>query len=296
MRLLRLKTVLAATDLEPSSDSAVESAIRLADAAGAKLHLVYVSPDRAGGDSPSQETESAMTVFRERVGWSGDNRRVHVSSGDPGSTISQLSDEIKADVVVIGRHRQRANRKSSSPIGSTAYDVVTRALAPCLIASRSLEVPIQRALVAIDTSETARGALLVALSWASALRHSSSDASATTLTVLHIEGPRPLSSHDADRKRIVDHELDVLKRGADPWAGVSVTAATKKSKDPVSGIIRFAKDQKPDLVVLGTRGLSERKASGLGSVSSAVTNRVDMPVLLVPPAVWRQHARDIDYL
>ncbi|HJP85710.1 MAG TPA: universal stress protein [Gemmatimonadaceae bacterium] len=296
MRLLRLKTVLAATDLEPSSDSAVESAIRLADAAGAKLHLVYVSPDRPGVDSPSQETESAMTVFRERVGWSGDNRRVHVSTGDPGSTISRLSDEIKADVVVIGRHRQRADRKSSSPIGSTAYDVVTRALAPCLIASRSLEVPIQRALVAIDTSETARGALLVALSWASALRHSSSDASATTLTVLHIETPQPLSSHDADRKRIVDHELDVLKRGADPWAGVSVTAATKKSKDPVSGIIRFAKDQKPDLVVLGTRGLSEKNASGLGSVSSAVTNRVDMPVLLVPPAVWRQHARDIDYL
>ena len=32
MRLLRLKTVLAATDLEPSSDSAVESATRLADA------------------------------------------------------------------------------------------------------------------------------------------------------------------------------------------------------------------------------------------------------------------------
>ena len=298
MRLLRLRTVLAATDLEPSSDSAVESAIRLADAAGAKLHMAYVAPDQSGRSASrgNPEAESAMTAFRERIGWSGKNRQIHITSGDPAPTISRLSDEIGADVIVIGRHRQRTAGKANRSIGSTAYDVVKRALAPCLITSRPLQVPVQEALVAIDTSETARGALLVALSWASALRHSKSDAAATTLTALHIETGRPLSTRGADRKRIVDHELDVLKRGAESWAGVTVASATKTSTDPVSAIVGFANDQKPGLVVLGTRGLSARKASGLGSVTAAVTNELDMPVLLVPPAVWRQHAHDIDYL
>jgi universal stress protein E len=298
VRLLRLKTVLAATDLEPSSDSAVESAMRLADGAGAELHLAYVSSNRAGratsGSIP--DADSAMTAFRERIGWSGDNRRVHIRSGDPAPTLAALSDEISADVIVIGRHRQRTGPQSDGSIGGTAYDIVTRTLCPCLITSRSLQAPIRQALVTIDTSETARGALLVALSWASALRHPNGDATGTTLTALHIESGRRLSPSDAKRKRTVDHELEVLKRGAESWAGVTVTGTTETSDDPAGAIVRFAKDQKPDLVVIGTRRPSARKASRLGSVSAAVTNALDMPVLLVPPAVWRQHAHEIDYL
>ena len=298
MRLLRLKTVLAATDLEASSDSAVESALRLADAAGAKLHLAYVSPNRPGSATSDgdPEAESAMAAFRKRTGWSGDNRRVHIRSGDPASTLAELSDEIHADVIVIGRHRQRTVSQSDGSIGGTAYEIVSRTLCPCLITSRSLQVPIRQALVTIDNSETARGALLVALSWASALRHSKRDASGTTLTALHIESGRRLSPSDAKRKRTVDHELDVLKRGAESWAGVAVTGTTETSEDPVEAIVRFANGQKPELVVIGTRRPSARKASKLGSVSAAVTNQLDMPVLLVPPAVWRQHAHEIDYL
>ena len=85
MRLLRLRTVLAGTDLEPSSDSAIESAIRLADAAGADVHIAYVSPDPPRGGSPahSPEAGSAVTTFRERLGLSGGNARFHVRSGDP---------------------------------------------------------------------------------------------------------------------------------------------------------------------------------------------------------------------
>ena len=90
MRLLRLKTVLAATDLDPSSDSAVESAIRLSDAAGAKLHIGYVSPDSGRSDDPagSPDAAPAMLGFRERLGLTGRKDRVHVRSGDPASTLS----------------------------------------------------------------------------------------------------------------------------------------------------------------------------------------------------------------
>jgi len=210
--------------------------------------------------------------------------------------VAALSGEIGADVIVIGRHRQRTAPQSDGSIGGTAYDIATRTLSPCLITSRSLEVPIKQALVTIDTSETARGALLVALSWASALRHSKAAAADTTLTALHIESGRRLSPSDAKRKRTIDHELDVLKRGAESWAGVTVTGATETSDDPAGAIIQFANDRKPDLVVIGTRQPSARKSSGLGSVSAAVTNQLDIPVLLVPPAVWRQHAHEIDYL
>ena len=154
MRLLRLKTVLVGTDLEPSSDSAVESAMRLARAAVAEVHIAYVSPGRprSAEQANTPEAGSAMTSFRERFGLSGSNPRVHVRSGDPATTLSDLADEISADVIVVGRHRPRSARRADDSVGSTAYDVITRSLVPCLITSQSLEVPIRNAVVAVDTS------------------------------------------------------------------------------------------------------------------------------------------------
>jgi nucleotide-binding universal stress UspA family protein len=63
----------------------------------------------------------------------------------------------------------------------------------------------------------------------------------------------------------------------------------------VTAIIRFAQNHDADLLVLGTRGLSAKNLPGLGSVSDAVTGQLQTPVLLVPPAVWRNHAHEIDY-
>ena len=50
-----------------------------------------------------------------------------------------------------------------------------------------------------------------------------------------------------------------------------------------------ARDSAADLVVLGTRGLGLTETSGLGSVSAAIVASLSLPILLVPPAVWRVH-------
>jgi nucleotide-binding universal stress UspA family protein len=292
VRLLKLETVLAATDLEPSSDSALVSAARLADAAGAKLHVAHVSPQ---GNADSSAGQERMAAAIERAGVSGRKHRVHLLSGSIAPALVAASDEVGADVIVLGRHRAGARSRSDDPIGSTAYEIMTHTLAPCLVTARPLEVPIRRAVVAIDTSETARGALLVALSWSSALRQSKSAEVDTTLIALHVEKDGTLSPADAHMKRTIDHELDVLKRGAGSGAGVSVEGETENSDDTVAAIINFATSHKADLVVLGTRGLSAHQTSELGSVAAAVTRQLPIPVLVVPPAVWRSHTRDIDY-
>ena len=296
MRLLKLKTVLAATDLEPSSDSALVTAARLAEAAGARLHVAHVSPDAPGeGNASSSDVPDGMAAAAERAGLSGTKPRFHILSGNPAPALASVSDELHADVIVIGRRRARNRTPDGDPIGSTAYEIMTRTLAPCLVTARPLEVPIRRAVVAIDTSATARGALLVALSWVSALRQSKSASADTTLTALHVEKGQKLSGADAHMKRTIDHELDVLRRGAGSWAGVTVDGATETSDDAVAAIGRFAMTHKADLVVLGTRGLSAHRTSGLGSVAAAVTRQLEIPVLVVPPAVWKNHTRDIDY-
>jgi nucleotide-binding universal stress UspA family protein len=84
----------------------------------------------------------------------------------------------------------------------------------------------------------------------------------------------------------LEAELDRVRRDAGSWAGVAVAGVTIRSDDIASAIADRARDERADLIVLGTRGLGLDAVGRLGSVSEAVTRRVDVPVLLVPPAVW----------
>lgn len=77
-------------------------------------------------------------------------------------------------------------------------------------------------------------------------------------------------------------------------AGVAVERLTLRDADPAAAISRHAIDSGFEMVILGTRSSVEHGSSIWGSVSAAVTRRMSIPVLLVPPAVWRDHARDID--
>ena len=52
--------------------------------------------------------------------------------------------------------------------------------------------------------------------------------------------------------------------------------------DPADAITDAAEDEKCDLIVMGTRGLSDIKGMALGSVSHKVLHTTDIMVLLVP--------------
>jgi nucleotide-binding universal stress UspA family protein len=295
MRLLSLRTVLVATDLTPTSDPALDAAGNLAEAAGATVHVVHVAPPsadiiaREGRRSEyAQEVDTAVG----RAGLPTGRHLVHVLGGAPPAAIASLADRIGADLIVLGRHREATQLRPEQPVGSTAYAVITRAAAPCLVIRRPLRLPLRRSLVAIDYSESARGALLVALSWTSALRSRTTDTGAPALTVLHVDpGSR---GNDSRMRATMDQELELLRRDAGDWAGVDVQGVTQAGDHIAKAIAQFATQQQVDLVVLGTRGLSAERQSELGSISSEVTRLLDVPVLLVPPAIWRNYSQDLN--
>jgi nucleotide-binding universal stress UspA family protein len=293
MRLLKLDAILVATDLTETSAGAIATATRLADAAGAALHVAHVAPGEdelsaaAGrGDEYEQKLEKAVDP-------SGTTRpQRHLMYGEPHRAISSLAGKIKADVVVLGRRAGARSPTSDRPVGSTAYAFVTHTLVPVLVVVEPLSIPMHNALVAVDASEAARGSLLVAVSWSSALRERGP--TNAELTVLHVDTGADPTERSAQMRRSATHDADVLQRNAAGWAGVTVKRLTVKDPDPAAAISRNAVDSRAELVVLGTRASAEHGSSIWGSVSAAVTRRLSIPVLLVPPAVWRNHARDID--
>src|SRR5690606_18073757 len=117
MRILALKTVLVATDLDEASMPAVEAARMLATAAGAVLHVVTVTPrqDDQRDDVPRpsgrprlrNDDQAARAAHRmlQEAGVALDEAAVHAVVGDPSQMIVALADDIRADVIVLGPHR-----------------------------------------------------------------------------------------------------------------------------------------------------------------------------------------------
>ena len=282
MRLLTLKTVLVATDLDDSSIAALSTGKQLAESAGARLHVVHVSDSR-------ESTEVVQSVL-ERARLQPGDAAVHIVRGEPSRAISALGDKIGADVIVLGPHRKQPLRERRHPFGSTAMGAVTTATAPCLILAEPLRLPLKCVVVAIDLSDTSRGALVTGLAWASALRAQERAAKqATKLIGLHVQSTRRDGSSAAHE---LDGELDLIERDAGRWASVAIEKATATNASAAAGIIEYAKAHDADLVVLGTRGAGLNEETRLGYVAAAVTQQLQLPTLLVPPAVWTAYAGD----
>lgn len=63
--------------------------------------------------------------------------------------------------------------------------------------------------------------------------------------------------------------------------GVAEVDTEAMEDSPASAILRMAEIRKPGLIVMGARGLGIWKGIFLGSVSMAVTQRAECPVLIV---------------
>jgi len=293
MRLLKLRNILVATELDDAALAAVVAASQLAGAAGASLHAVSVatSQDRQRADGAgTTDGKAALAAILDRAGARADSK-IYLLEGDSASAIGSLADELNADAIVLGPHRER--QPGASALGSTALAVVTSASSPCLVVATPFRLPLRRVLVPIDLSDTARGALLVGLSWASALRagpRENPTHADVELTVLHVQPP----SRDGDASSLphtLERELEYLGKESGTWAGVSIHGQTIVNADATQGIVDYVGENTWDLVVLGTRGLGLDPVGRLGSVTASVMEVIAAPALLVPPAVWMAHAR-----
>jgi nucleotide-binding universal stress UspA family protein len=300
MNLLRLKTVVAAIDRDDASLVILGAAQTLARAAGARLHVVHATPPHAVAEAspgaspdvlPHAVEGQTIETLLDRANVRSDHAQVHVSAGEPAHVIRLIADRLRADVIVLGPHRE--GRGAERQLGGTALAIATASWAPCLIVKRAIRLPLQRVLVPVDLSDTARGALTVALSWASALRAADAPAGSapsTALTAMHVEPPAATSRGHGTGASKLDDELNQMRRDAGDWASVAIDAITIANTDVAGAIAERAREEHADLVVLGTRGQGLDAVGRLGSVSAAVIHDLEAPVLLVPPAVWTELA------
>jgi len=143
-------------------------------------------------------------------------------------------------------------------IGSTAEWLLVHPPSPMVIARNGR--PTRTVMVCHDGSPSAQmaAASLCSLPWSTGL----------SVEIVSVDDGR------ADVERVVD---DARQHASSIAASVSVTIL---SGDPTKELVRHAARRSPDLVVMGTRGLTGLSRLRIGSTASAVAHATDHSVLL----------------
>jgi nucleotide-binding universal stress UspA family protein len=167
-----MKTLLAAIDLEQESMLVVKRAVELAVRLKASLHLVHVVDDALTLYEPmveisvrhrlKQAAEIALQGFFDLV---PDEVKAHggchVLLGKPYQTLGKKVEELKADLLIVGRHHIEPLRDLF--VGTTAERLLRHCDIPLLMVSTDSSDTYEHVLAATDFSRSSHHALKAAL-------------------------------------------------------------------------------------------------------------------------------------
>ncbi|HJS57341.1 MAG TPA: universal stress protein [Vicinamibacteria bacterium] len=297
----RLRHVLCPTDFSEFSELALRHAAALARATGSDLTVAHVFPYPVplGGEVPyftSQMLGSAaraeqldnLEVFARPAEAAGVRVRSVLLEGDPSRQIARLAEALPADLLVLGTHGRGGFERFL--LGSVTEKLLRRAPCPVLTVCHgdtpSLErgAPFGRILCATDLRPTTVDVVEYALSLA--------EASSAYLTLLHVlEGPE--FERDSPLRFSVP-EIRTLRGSLRQDARMRLRLAVPDEvrlqvavRDLVAEgraheeILRVARQEAAQLIVLGSHGGGALERMLFGSTSHHVVREAPCPVLVV---------------
>lgn len=280
----RITSILVASDLSESAREVLRAASALAALTEADFHVVH-AVETSGTEDAGGEEQAVRSLQEQLAGSLPRTAQIastRVTAGRGDEVILRRAEEVHADLLVIGPHRDMSGTRRA--LGTTADRLVLTSDVACLIVHTPLSLPLRRVLVPSDLSDAARGALDMGLIWACALRMPTGRGEATRIHVLHVIPERP-AQPEADR--VLQEEVAAAGERTGCAAPLRVSQDVVVRDSAATEILRRAEEDRVDLLVLGTHGESGHSRDSIGSVSSAVARQAECAVLLVPPGLWR---------
>lgn len=155
-----MKNILVATDLSERSDRALIRAALIARQMNAQLHVVHVVDNQLSPSFAVVCEEHATTALQKQVNstaiFKDIDTNISVEYGHPWKMITQLADHHKADLTVLGTHRNRGLRDLF--VGTTLHRVAKSCRSPLLVAMKPAMHLYSKVIVGVDFSECARHA------------------------------------------------------------------------------------------------------------------------------------------
>ena len=275
-RILPIERIAVLTDLGEDLEKTLEYAAALCRWYDSEL-LLFHATDGKAPDQPQQE----LAEMLEKPAWCDIKSKVVVSKADMGDALGQL-DTYKPDILVLTTRAK--DRMQKLMAGSVTQQVFRKTHRPVLVLgpaniARKGSTPkhYSRVLYATDMSAVS----VMALHHAAGIAHDHE----AQLTALYVESD-PQKGFTADHV-IAEHRLqDWMQDHIGGMAHVIKDAQVAVAfGEPAKHILETARRDKPDLIVMGARGMGA--AAGLasrflGGTAYEVCCNSICPLLIVP--------------
>jgi universal stress protein E len=281
-----LKSILVASDLSSRSKPAVQRGVQLAEGSGAALCVLHVVEDDLLEDRMRDEIRSAEDYLTKQVAGFGKPLAcdVAVATGHAFHVIGEEARAREADLIIMGAHRRQFLRDVF--VGTTIERVTRTAGRPVLMANSKTGERWRKVFIASDMSEAsghaARKAHALGLLENADVTFIHGFAPITRQMMTHAGIPAERVHQEAEREfQSTRRELGQFIQGLDLGElNYNARIIEGVGADAISGLVEQAK---PDLLVIGTRGLSGIRRLFLGSVAQELMGSVEIDVLAVPP-------------
>jgi nucleotide-binding universal stress UspA family protein len=269
----RFEKLLLSTDGSEFSTGATRLAMHLAKAYGATLQVmttVITNPEYEAlapklVEKAEQEAKAILETVKQQAQTAGIQCQTRMRHGsEPAEEILAVSEEIPADVIIMGRRDKR--KIARWMVGHSTVQVVGRARCPVLVVPRAAVIPSQRILIATDGSRYSDNAAADAGKLAALLK--------LPLTVLSVMLPHHSEKRRAEAKEAVDRVTALLSQD-----GLACEGLVLEGK-PDETIVNTAKQHGVDLIIVGNRGRTGLDRILVGSVSERVIGLADCATLV----------------
>jgi universal stress protein E len=301
-----IHTVLIGTSLTDASDEVVANGLRLARAAGAKIHLVHAFdltmlysgatfgggayvPEmieiERGGRLQRLESQAARAGIQP-----GELAGLTPLEGASHRVVIEAAESFGADLIVVGAAESWG--RLSKLLGSTADRVIRAATCPVVATRGRLEVPPRRVVIAVDLSPASGEAMSCGLQVLAGIGAGPGAHPSTAIEALFVAEAGMLdtvlvaaATHQAQQQ--AEESLQAFLAGHCPDPGWHLGGRVRGGGAADAEILARCREAMPDLVVLGTHGRSGFERLLIGSVAESVMRHARGSVLVIPPSAAR---------
>lgn len=278
-----MKRIVVGTDGSAGATNAMRWAARLAARHGAEV-VVMTGLVPTDAELPPRrllallaEREAELAVWSEAARLGDVAVRTVVERGDPRPGILAVADREQADLIVVGRVGRSAG-PGLFHFGSVAEWLAHHSDLPVAVVGGAVNLVTRSVLVGVDGSDGS----LAAVRW---VREMCGDADVRVVAA-SVEPHLELDWTPADNQDDWRHVLvaKIRNRYATELAdaGVELEALALAGLNVADLLLEGARDERVDLVVVGTRGLGGFSGLRIGGVALKVLHRADRPVVFVP--------------
>jgi len=298
LAMKKLNKIVVSTDLSTHSFYAIKKAQQIAKLHQAELIVIHVleknffdklkmnvlPPTRKKLIQSKEYVASILEKKMKKLKNKSIKSKLLILTGQkPAQKIIQYTKKEEPDLLIIGSHGDYSFRDWF--VGTTAEFIAGKTTCPVLIVKNRTLKRYKKILLPIDFSQASK----------TALQFSNTFLPKTSrFDILHVGDHAYKSliqdeySHKPDKKKKLSNEIvQLLLKKAKEFIeeNAKKMRASFKIKLGYPGlvILEEAKKLRPDLILMGTKGHSQRHYMWLGSVANRVLTEVTQDILLVPP-------------